>query len=237
MENEHELSYKTLTRVYLGSYEHYKSVGAEVEHPEPGRITLRGQGVLRNKVRTGGCDVERLCSDLWCKVEDFGSVLWPSLAAADLGAQGKHVGGSCTQRKVSMVSFGRISPNSFLSSILLVVVIIVMVVIVVVILIVVVVTIVGVVIVVVIFGLFVVVDGWAYAFHQDKASLVRVPVANVSLSSSAHLLQENTDSFPLFATVIYLGPVFLLGLSAFAIAAACASRAADILVISCRIAS
>ncbi|GJZ44922.1 hypothetical protein Tco_0592518 [Tanacetum coccineum] len=36
MENEHELSYETLTRVYLGSYEHYKSVEAEVEHPEPG---------------------------------------------------------------------------------------------------------------------------------------------------------------------------------------------------------
>nr|GEW21114.1 hypothetical protein [Tanacetum cinerariifolium] len=31
MENEHELSYETLTRVYLGSYEHYKSVGAEME--------------------------------------------------------------------------------------------------------------------------------------------------------------------------------------------------------------
>ncbi|GJW54528.1 hypothetical protein Tco_0098613 [Tanacetum coccineum] len=136
-------------------------------------------------------------------------------------------GASCTQRKVSMVSFGRISPNSFLSSILLVVVIIVTVVIVVVILIVVVVAIVGVIIVVVIFGVVVVVDGvslifqfsfmiigflhriasvqvillacsipigWAYAFHQDKASLVRVPVANVTLSSSAHLLRENTDS-------------------------------------------
>ncbi|GJU83245.1 hypothetical protein Tco_1285610 [Tanacetum coccineum] len=36
MENEHELSYETLTRVYLGSYEHYKSVGAEVEHSKPG---------------------------------------------------------------------------------------------------------------------------------------------------------------------------------------------------------
>ncbi|GJU40036.1 hypothetical protein Tco_1192993 [Tanacetum coccineum] len=36
MENEHELSYETLTRVYLGSYEHYKSVGAEVEYLEPG---------------------------------------------------------------------------------------------------------------------------------------------------------------------------------------------------------
>ncbi|GJV00131.1 hypothetical protein Tco_1329401 [Tanacetum coccineum] len=36
MENEHELSYETLTRVYLGSYEHYKGVGAEVEHSKPG---------------------------------------------------------------------------------------------------------------------------------------------------------------------------------------------------------
>ncbi|GJZ60579.1 hypothetical protein Tco_0616395 [Tanacetum coccineum] len=35
---------------------------------------------------------------------------------------------------------------------------------------------------------------WAYAFHQDKASLVRVPIANVTLSSLAHLLRENTDS-------------------------------------------
>ncbi|GKA95469.1 hypothetical protein Tco_0817507, partial [Tanacetum coccineum] len=68
-------------------------------------------------------------------------------------------GASCTQRKVSMVPFGRISPNSFLSSILLVVVIIVTVVIVVVILIVVVVAIVRVVIVVAIFGVVVVVDG------------------------------------------------------------------------------
>ncbi|GJS41657.1 hypothetical protein Tco_0566700 [Tanacetum coccineum] len=36
--------------------------------------------------------------------------------------------------------------------------------------------------------------GWAYAFHQDKASSVRVPVANVTLFSLAHLLRENTDS-------------------------------------------
>ncbi|GJV04502.1 hypothetical protein Tco_1338071 [Tanacetum coccineum] len=125
------------------------------------------------------------------------------------------LGASCTQRKASMVSFGRISPNSFLSSILLVVVIIVTVVIVVVILIVVVVAIVGVVIVVAIFGVVVVVDGWAYAFHQDKASLVRVP-------------------FPLFAIGISLVPVFLLGLMAFSMAAACVSRAvAMLLAISC----
>ncbi|GKE37091.1 hypothetical protein Tco_1460496 [Tanacetum coccineum] len=36
--------------------------------------------------------------------------------------------------------------------------------------------------------------GWAYEFHQVKASSVRVPVENVTLSSLAHLLRENTDS-------------------------------------------
>nr|GEW84267.1 hypothetical protein [Tanacetum cinerariifolium] len=35
MENKHELSYETLTRVYLRSYEHYKSVGAGLELLEP----------------------------------------------------------------------------------------------------------------------------------------------------------------------------------------------------------
>ncbi|GJQ92516.1 hypothetical protein Tco_0003655 [Tanacetum coccineum] len=101
----------------------------------------------------------------------------------------------CTQRKVSMVSFGRISLNRFLSSILLVVVIIIMVVIVVVILVVVIFEIVEVVIVVVVVRLACSIPiGWAYAFHQDKASSVKVPVANVTLFSLAHLLRENTDS-------------------------------------------
>ncbi|GJT47793.1 hypothetical protein Tco_0973950 [Tanacetum coccineum] len=68
---------------------------------------------------------------------------------------------------------------------------------------------------------------WACALHQDKASLVKVPVANVTLSSSAHLLRENTDSFPLFAKGISLGSVFLLELSEFAMAAACAFRAEE----------
>nr|GEX00379.1 hypothetical protein [Tanacetum cinerariifolium] len=70
--------------------------------------------------------------------------------------------------------------------------------------------------------------GWAYALHQDKASLVRVPVANVTLSSSTHLLCKNTDSFPLFATGLSLDPRFLLGLSIFAMVVASASRAAAI---------
>nr|GFB09260.1 hypothetical protein [Tanacetum cinerariifolium] len=62
--------------------------------------------------------------------------------------------------------------------------------------------------------------GWAYAFHQDKTSSVRVPVANVTLFSSTQLLRENTEFR------VSLGPWFLLGLSAFAMAAACASRTA-----------
>ncbi|GJT67360.1 putative ribonuclease H-like domain-containing protein [Tanacetum coccineum] len=55
---------------------------------------------------------------------------------------------------------------------------------------------------------------WAYAFHQDKASL-----------------------FHLFATGGSLGPVFLLGLSTFTMVAAYASRAAVKSAISCRRAS
>ncbi|GKD26511.1 hypothetical protein Tco_1232725, partial [Tanacetum coccineum] len=51
MENEHELSYKTLTRVYLGSYELYKSVGAELEHPKPGfELIAWKQGVYDGDV-------------------------------------------------------------------------------------------------------------------------------------------------------------------------------------------
>nr|GEV28037.1 Gag-Pol polyprotein [Tanacetum cinerariifolium] len=45
MKNEHELSYETLTRVYLGSYEHYKGVGAEVELLEPG-FELQGSKMV-----------------------------------------------------------------------------------------------------------------------------------------------------------------------------------------------
>nr|GEZ75272.1 hypothetical protein [Tanacetum cinerariifolium] len=45
MENEHELSYETLTRVYLGSYEHYKGVGEEIELLEPG-FELQGSKMV-----------------------------------------------------------------------------------------------------------------------------------------------------------------------------------------------
>ncbi|GKF09575.1 hypothetical protein Tco_0043799, partial [Tanacetum coccineum] len=71
-----------------------------------------------------------------------------------------------------------IRPDGFLRSILLLLVIIVAVAIVV-----------TVILVVVIVG-----EGWANEFHQDKASSVRVPVANFTLQSSVQLLRENTDS-------------------------------------------
>ncbi|GJS92263.1 hypothetical protein Tco_0774899 [Tanacetum coccineum] len=67
-----------------------------------------------------------------------------------------------------------------------------------------------------------------------RASSVKVPVENVTLSSSAHLLRENIDSFPVFATGVPVGPVFLLGLLALAIDAACAFRAEEMpSLISC----
>ncbi|GJZ44821.1 hypothetical protein Tco_0592417 [Tanacetum coccineum] len=103
-------------------------------------------------------------------------------------------GAFLTQGKASSIPTvfswdGSISPKGFLPSILLLVVIIVAVAIVTVVLVVVVVVGVSVII-----KLSFVIIGWAYASHQDKASLVRVPVANVTLFSSAQLLRENTDS-------------------------------------------
>ncbi|GKF32722.1 hypothetical protein Tco_0102520 [Tanacetum coccineum] len=72
---------------------------------------------------------------------------------------------------------GNISPDSVLPSILLLLVVIV-----------------AVAIVVTVFLVVVVGEGWANEFHHDKASSVRVPVANFTLQSSIQLLQRNTDS-------------------------------------------
>ncbi|GJZ07905.1 hypothetical protein Tco_0542188 [Tanacetum coccineum] len=154
---------------------------------------------------------------------------------------GDVMGASFTQGTVSSIPIvGSISPEGFLPPILLLVVIIVTVVIVAVILVVFVVAIVGVVIVVAIIGgiqgqyLFVksllnsvqlilfarsIPIGWAYAFHLDKASSVRVPVGNVTMFYL----------FPIFVTEVLVGPVFLLGLLVPAIVAACASKAAETL--------
>ncbi|GJY28142.1 hypothetical protein Tco_0403909 [Tanacetum coccineum] len=70
MENEHELSYETLTRVYLGSYEHYKGVVAEVEYSKPG-FELQGAKM----VETGSYGSKGLLpygfekEEMWCKLE------------------------------------------------------------------------------------------------------------------------------------------------------------------------
>ncbi|GJT43334.1 hypothetical protein Tco_0952049 [Tanacetum coccineum] len=170
-----------------------------------------------------------------------------------------------------MVFFGMISPNSFLSSILLLVVIIVMVVFVVVVLVVVVIAIVGVVIVVV-FGIVVVVGGVSSIFKLSfvivdsfscywsshswpmraiyfqlrvflirPSSLIGLIYSNGCVYDSTRtgpsLVSSTVVNFPLFATGISLGPVFLLGLSVFAMAAVCASRAVVKSAISCRMVS
>ncbi|GJU51422.1 hypothetical protein Tco_1220977 [Tanacetum coccineum] len=100
------------------------------------------------------------------------------------------VGASFTQGTISSIPVGgSISPKGFLLLVLLLVEIIVTVVIVIVILIVVV----GDDVSLIVKLLFVII-GWAYAFYQDRVSSVKVPVANVTLFSSAQLLRENTDS-------------------------------------------
>nr|GEU53621.1 hypothetical protein [Tanacetum cinerariifolium] len=114
MENEHELSYETLKRVYLGSYENYKGIGKEVELLEPG-FELQGSKI----VEMGQFGIT-----------SYGYWLW--IVSVSTGA-------SFTQGTISSIPIGgNISLEGFLLPILLLVVIIVMVVIVVVILIVVV---------------------------------------------------------------------------------------------------
>ncbi|GJU60494.1 hypothetical protein Tco_1238260 [Tanacetum coccineum] len=73
MENEHELSYETLTKVYLGSYEHYKSVVAEVEHSKHG-FELQGakmveMGSFRSTFPTKG--MRSIISTVSISLEDF----------------------------------------------------------------------------------------------------------------------------------------------------------------------
>nr|GEV64473.1 hypothetical protein [Tanacetum cinerariifolium] len=112
-------------------------------------------------------------------------------------------GAFLTQGMVSSIPFvlswgGTIRPEGFRPSILLLTIIIVTVAIVVAVVLVILDTIIRIVVVVVgalsIIKLAFMITGWVYAFHQDKASSVRVPVANVTLFSSAQLLRENTDS-------------------------------------------
>ncbi|GKA20336.1 hypothetical protein Tco_0762366 [Tanacetum coccineum] len=82
--------------------------------------------------------------------------------------------------------------------------------------------------------------GWAKAFPQDKASLFRVTSSKCHFGPSSHHFatrKHRFQSIPNHYEWSSLGPVFLLGLSAFAMVAACASRAAVKSAISCRRAS
>nr|GEY49563.1 hypothetical protein [Tanacetum cinerariifolium] len=271
MENEHELSYEALTRVYLESYENYKSVGAEVELLEAG-FELDDQ----EWVEIGSFSFERLWDELYMLETSMEDVEGVCGVAAYMEQKGKMwpflgprnrlhyklwisvVGWYFVFAVLGLVAYfvANLTHNTARS----LVVIMVTVIIVVVVLEIVVVVIVGVVIVVtggvssifkfsfVIIGFWSLFNsvqaillacsipiGWAYAFHQDKASLVRVPVANVTLSYLAHLLRENTDSFPFFATGVSFDLRFLLGFSVFAMVAA--SAAAIPSEINCRMAA
>ncbi|GJY96427.1 hypothetical protein Tco_0513337, partial [Tanacetum coccineum] len=191
-------------------------------------------------------------------------------------------GASCTQRKVFMVSFGWIIPNSFLSSILLLVVVMV-------ILVVIVVAIVGVVIIIAIIGVVVkimiiveitiigivvviriisgvpsiiklsfVVSGFLHGitlyppmfghktanswnlltpddpiglFYSNRLGVCIPPgqgIIGQSTSNKCHSVFLGTLTTRKYRFRGSLGPVFLLGLSAFAMAAACAYRAATL---------
>nr|GEV43587.1 hypothetical protein [Tanacetum cinerariifolium] len=91
MENEHELSYESLTKVYLGSYEDYKSVGAEVEPLEPRIAAIKGY-------RGGSGGGERLWDELYSletSMEDVEGCLW---CRGLYGAKGKDVANFRTKK-------------------------------------------------------------------------------------------------------------------------------------------
>nr|GEU52859.1 hypothetical protein [Tanacetum cinerariifolium] len=144
-------------------------------------------------------------------------------------------GASFTQGMVSSIPIGgSISPKGFLLLILLLVVIIVTVVIVVVILIVVV-AIVGVVIAII--GPLGYIDSFleSLRFSMLLANEINCSFRTIEVE---RLTAYELFVVSLFATGVSLGPGFLIGLSAFAMAAACASRtAATPSVISCRMAA
>ncbi|GJY58344.1 hypothetical protein Tco_0458236 [Tanacetum coccineum] len=71
--------------------------------------------------------------------------------------------------------------------------------------------------------------GWAKEFYQDRASSVKVPVANFPLQSSVQLLRENTDSVLSNQRMRPTAPSVPLKLIVFVMLAACASRAAETL--------
>nr|GEV85012.1 hypothetical protein [Tanacetum cinerariifolium] len=108
MENEHELSYETLTRVYLGSYEHYTSVREEVELLEPefelqgSRMVVNSGSISTRHIR-GLEDDEEGLYDVLFKLESRLDVLFcPCDAAAKDRRKGNHVG----HKKYPLVPWG-----------------------------------------------------------------------------------------------------------------------------------
>ncbi|GJU32088.1 hypothetical protein Tco_1175677 [Tanacetum coccineum] len=97
MENEHELSYKTLTRVYVGSYENHKGVVAGSLRIH---IEQRIAAMMGYRGGSGGCfemkedDVLRLCDEyegLW-RLDKQGGRFWKGFeAAARIKPQGDDV--------------------------------------------------------------------------------------------------------------------------------------------------
>ncbi|GKB11588.1 hypothetical protein Tco_0845511 [Tanacetum coccineum] len=176
---------------------------------------ILGQPVHTNDdVETTELNRHKVASSGWPFVFAVPSQMTYLVASLTLDSARSFVmqGAFLTQGKASSIptifSWGdSISPEGFLSSILLLVVIIVTVVIMVILVV-------------------VVVEGWANEFHQDKASSVRVPVANLTLQSSVQLLQENTDSVRSNQRMRPTAPSVPLKLKAFAMVAACASKVA-----------
>ncbi|GJW79067.1 hypothetical protein Tco_0140749 [Tanacetum coccineum] len=176
MRNEHELSYETLTSIYLGSYEHHKGVGAG--------------------------DVEGVCSVPLAQ-QDLGPKKGDCKDLSDVGLQ-------LHTRGISSIPIGgSISPEGFLLPVLLLVVIIVT--------------------VVIVIASFDVV-GYVGGFLQS----LRLRGSNISFNTSgSRAILIGQESFQ-FCLGIPVGSVFLLGLLALAIIAACTSRAVAMpLAISC----
>ncbi|GJW15382.1 hypothetical protein Tco_0019515 [Tanacetum coccineum] len=164
MENEHELSYETLTRVYLGSYEHYKGVVADKLETSKLGVSFKDQTGAKTGHFRGSYGAENVCSIGLEKEERyeesiqslqhngmmaiemrpvvcFRALMSYLVASSTLDSARTYVmqGAPFTQGTIPSIPIGSsISPEGFLLLILLLVVIIVTVVIVIVILIVVV---------------------------------------------------------------------------------------------------
>ncbi|GJW70939.1 hypothetical protein Tco_0127856 [Tanacetum coccineum] len=54
----------------------------------------------------------------------------------------------------------------------------------------------------------------AYAFYKEQGISIKVPVANVTLFSLAHLLRENTDSELRLGTDVYCRDLLALAIVA-----------------------